>query len=282
MRKYLLISLLFWSNAYALEIEFYLDSDSYSDLPAGMIMKGEIVQGDYKKLVSVIKKHNRIPGSVLLSSRGGDVLEAIRIGRLMRKGLVTMVVLDLPANGLVNDARSATCESACFLVLAGGVERLSPEPIGIHRPYYDPSYFAGLTADEATSKYKSLDNMVRSYLLEMNVPTKTIDTMMERASDKMSYYETFEILPQKAPAYEEWIKAKCGTFEEYKDYYLLNQAKKIELKGADDAPSKVWIVETVNGFSNGYKKYLIKRNKEHEACVLNATRIERSRILSNI
>ena len=114
MRKYLLISLLFWSNAYALEIEFYLDSDSYSDLPAGMIMKGEIVQGDYKKLVSVIKKHNRIPGSVLLSSRGGDVLEAIRIGRLMRKGLVTMVVLDLPANGLVNDARSATCERPAF------------------------------------------------------------------------------------------------------------------------------------------------------------------------
>ena len=49
---------------------------------------GPIVNGDYKKLLSIIKRRHALPYSVEISSPGGDVSDAMAMGRLFRKGLV--------------------------------------------------------------------------------------------------------------------------------------------------------------------------------------------------
>jgi hypothetical protein len=77
-----------------------------------------------------------------LDSGGGDVVAAMRAGEIARKHHVTMRVM---ADG--------TCASACVLLLAGGVERIIYNNVGIHRPY-SAAYSASLS--ESEKRYKSI------------------------------------------------------------------------------------------------------------------------------
>ena len=73
---------------------------------------------------------------VFLNSKGGEVLAAVQLGRIIRSQAIEVWV-----------DKSAECTSACILVLAAGVSRVAipGARLGIHRPYFPPEEFAGLS-----------------------------------------------------------------------------------------------------------------------------------------
>ncbi len=186
-----------------------------------IILRGEIVRGDYEKLINVVKKQGGIPSNISLDSRGGDVIEAMKIGRFARRALLTTGLIggDECQSGCV-------CYSACILIHLACADRATYSwkytSYGIHRPYFDKSYFSGLSAKEAELKYKDLENLVKKYLEEMNVPQSLIETMFSIPSDRLQVLEIPQLIQisGRSPACQEWLLAKCGqmTSEEFDDY----------------------------------------------------------------
>ena len=141
--------------------------------------------------------------------------------------------------------RDGICHSACALIFfatTGG--HMIPDRLGIHRPRYNEEQFRKLSFEEAEREYKKLDAYVRSYLIRMGVSTELIDLMFATPSDKMlllSYSEHGHLWG--APAYQEWLKAKCPdpfTKEEESNYEQIRSALR-------------------PNFSDGYIKYLQKK-----------------------
>lgn len=188
-----------------------------------IILEGSIEEGDTKKLVQFLKKRNGPPDLIEVSSAGGDVVEAMKLGHLVRDTLLSVGVKE-------------HCYSACFFILTSSVNRFLPNygiyfddnglRIGIHRPYFDKKYFARLSMLEAEVEYKKLQQVARQFLIEMDVPTILIEKMFSIPSDDMYLLSPQEIkgISGKTPAFDEWLKSKCAylTSEEKKDFLISN------------------------------------------------------------
>jgi len=129
------------------------------------------------------------------------MVEAMAIGRFIRETATGTVV-------------SKHCASACVLLLIAGVSRLASEGsgVGLHRPYYEPKEFAGLSFPDAEKKHKALREATRRYFEEMEMPTSTIEKMFSISSDDVYYltpHEKARILVAPS-AYSEWVRAKCS------------------------------------------------------------------------
>ena len=135
-------------------------------------LNGEIVSGDYEKFLYTAKSAGALPDWVFLNSNGGDIIDAMKLGELFRKSLIT------------TNAR-VQCDSACFIMWVGGVQRFTSDPIGMHRPFYDRKYFSELSADVAETEYKKLQTLTEKYLQRMDVPQHVIDTMITVDSSEM-------------------------------------------------------------------------------------------------
>ncbi|UVE18901.1 hypothetical protein NVV93_05795 [Pseudomonas sp. LS44] len=87
----------------------------------------DIAPGDYEALLKGLRAH---PGKfarkiLLLDTIGGSVVEATRMGRLLREyGFDALV----PDSGL--------CQGSCIYLLAAGKQRTVRGPVGLHRPYF--------------------------------------------------------------------------------------------------------------------------------------------------
>jgi ATP-dependent protease ClpP protease subunit len=181
-------------------------------------IKGKIQKGDARHFENFLKKVKQRKQPIEyadLDSPGGNIIEAIKIGKIIRKNYIrTHVIYD------------NFCGSACFLIWAAGVERLfyDDRRIGIHRPYFEKDYFKGLTAQEAEFKYTEMSNSVRSYLRDINIPNNVIEKMFNSSSDEIHFLsrQTLRQL-RKVPFFDEWIIANCGSLpaNEEKDYWEL-------------------------------------------------------------
>lgn len=188
-------------------------------------IEGEIVSGDYDRLIAIIKYMGQLPIEYQLNSKGGDVMEAIKIGTMLRDTYSPVSVSD-----------NAVCASACFFILVGSPNRniFYTTRIGIHRPYFNKSYFSSLSASEAENKYRKLQITVQSYLLNMGVPQSFIDMMYTISSDDVNWVSANnfeEKIGKMSPFYEELLISKCGhdlTDDEYEIY--LNDDKKYSEK----------------------------------------------------
>jgi hypothetical protein len=169
-----------------------------------LVLEGQIEKGDYAKVRVAVLSSLKPISWLALASVGGDVVEAIRIGRLVR-----MVNLHTVARG---------CSSACVLVWVAGVERSAAAELGLHRPYFDKSYFSGLSKTEADARYSELSNRVKRYLEEMEVPREAIELIFATSSSDIVFVGERKNLPlyaklaARSPAYDEWLRAKCGKF----------------------------------------------------------------------
>jgi hypothetical protein len=171
------------------------------------MLRGEIRPGDYNYLLDVLRKDpvtfliNRV---LVLSTPGGDVEEAIKIGRLV-KAVYGHVEVG-PATG--------KCTSAGFLIFASGATHdAEPGTVGIHRPYVDPRRLTSLSPSQAVALQNDAFRRARSYLQELQIPTSLVDTMFQRASSEVYWLSLAELKDQighYAPWYEEFLIAKCG------------------------------------------------------------------------
>jgi ATP-dependent protease ClpP protease subunit len=99
-----------------------------------------------------------IPSIIVeLDTPGGDVMEAVKIRRLIRERFMITVVKP-----------ERECSSACVFILMAGVIRdpIDLAHVGLHRPKFDATYFASLTPEEARVKYNTLVEALRKYFID--------------------------------------------------------------------------------------------------------------------
>ena len=160
--------------------------------PANILIEGTIKKGDlaaFKHAVDSISqttvfKINGVPLITIdLDSPGGDVMEAIEIGRIIRSRFLT------------TGAVKQQCSSACVFILIAGVMRAVSDAarIGLHRPYFDPAYFSSLSAEQARSKYNELVEQLRRYFFEMGGDERAFRILMRTPSDKIYFVNEREI-----------------------------------------------------------------------------------------
>jgi hypothetical protein len=113
------------------------------------ILRGAIVNGDYEKIKSWINPNTF---AFELMSPGGNVDEALKIGRLLRKYEVdTEAAYNRPP-----------CASACALIWFGGITRSGK--VGLHRPFFDDPAYKRLPLTDASTVYNRMLKDVKDYL----------------------------------------------------------------------------------------------------------------------
>lgn len=175
-----------------------------SDVPKMLQLKGKIEKGDAQKLFEQIVRN---PGAMILmlSSEGGDLSEAIKIGELVSEVYMTVFVMD-------------KCYSACAFIALAAPSRMFLGDIGLHRPYFDRSYFSSLSPTRAEERYAGLEQKARAFLVENYVPTDMIDKMFNTSSEDVLLIDSVEaerIFGRFKPSFHEWLIAKCGPEEQW-------------------------------------------------------------------
>jgi len=210
---------------------------------------GKIVAGDYQRFRLALKGGNEPINAVNIVSPGGSVVEALQIGRLIRR-------LNFPTNApslasFAPEARrqicaasarldrsaNCTCASACFLIWAGGVER-SGNDIHIHRISYDRDYYGALSPNDAAVKYQEALETVRAYLNEMEIPDSIFEAMVKMPSYTTAILKEANYLAWP-PSFGEWLTAKCGPPGRGRDSTCESQ----QVRAATAAALKVYRAE---------------------------------------
>jgi hypothetical protein len=120
--------------------------------------------------------------TVELNSPGGDVVEALGIGRaIYAHSAFTMV------------RQGQECVSACVFILAAGAVRspLGSANIGVHKPLLVAWHHMDYA--RARAKYDGLMQYVRQYFLELGVSADAYDIMMRTDSSDMRYFSPAEL-----------------------------------------------------------------------------------------
>src|SRR5260370_42197985 len=137
-----------------------------------------------------------------LVSPGGNVDEALKIGRLFRKYLIATVAPSnerVEAGNVVQDdvpslsvgsrdlcrGQECTCASACALIWMGGVSRSGA--VGLHRPRIDDPMFSGLPPADASTAYRQVLARIAAYLDDMEVPKSIIESMVATSSSDIRW-----------------------------------------------------------------------------------------------
>jgi hypothetical protein len=170
-----------------------------------VLMKGEIEPGDYHKLLRFAEsdKDRFLTASFILASPGGDITEAVKIGRLLKDVYAFVEV----------GRRYGSCASACFIIFASAVDRQSIEGlVGIHRPYVARSRLLRLSLAEAERQQSQALRDAENYLHSLRVPTAIIDEMFANASTDIHWlsWDELQHLGLRPPWWEEELIARCG------------------------------------------------------------------------
>ncbi|WP_305827407.1 ATP-dependent Clp protease proteolytic subunit [Pseudomonas aeruginosa] len=174
---FLILNLLIATAPHAAELLFYPDTDSIS-------INGPIEKGDadnLKKVFEYVEK-NSTPGTpgfrmVLLNSPGGDVEEALSMGRTLRNYEATATI---PQDGI--------CYSSCVFLLAGAVNRmLLTGEVGIHRPFFISA------PDDVDKGVRMLQKISRDYFEEMNIPSVLADDMFSTPPSEIKVLTSQEL-----------------------------------------------------------------------------------------
>jgi hypothetical protein len=183
----------------------------------GLLLRGEIVPGDYEYLLEVIRQDQdrfwRSTGFTLAST-GGDIQEALRIARLVKKTYSPAYVGEV----------TGPCVSACFFIFSAAVRReAGTRTLGIHRPYIHPRRLVSVSVREAETLQRTALQQARSYLESQDVPTSLIDKMFQRASTEVYWLSRDEIeeqLGRRPPWYEQFLISRCGLDKSLEHKYF--------------------------------------------------------------
>jgi hypothetical protein len=195
------------------------DADVQLVNPA-LLMRGEIRPGDYDRLLKFAMHSGfYLPlTDAILSSPGGDIEEALKIGRLIKQLYMSMNVG--PVTGY--------CASACFIIFASAVERqTSPGMVGIHRPYLSRETLRSLSPRAAEAAETAALRDAEQYLRDLRVPRNLVDIMFEQASTEIYWLSDDEFMHQlgRRPAwYEEFLIARCGLDKAAEEKYFVDEA----------------------------------------------------------
>ena len=138
-----------------------------------LAIRGSIGPAAASWLRSELEQAHLVPGdTVLLSSPGGDLGQAIIMGEIIRAhGLATAV-------GTADDSgrvRRAYCASACVLVYAGGKPRYGVEGslLGVHR------FVTVSPVSDPVADTQRTTGMLLGYMTKMGVSSSVVQAMSE-------------------------------------------------------------------------------------------------------
>ena len=147
-----------------------------------LIAAGMIAPGSAAAFASEVIARGEYIKTVVLSSPGGSVSDALEMGRLIRtKGFATEVEKD------------KVCVSSCPLVFAGGVKRLagSGAIIGVHQVFApDPAEAA---RHDTMSEAQRVSARCQRYLADMGVDLKMWVHAMETPKDRLFIFSADEL-----------------------------------------------------------------------------------------
>ena len=185
-----------------------------------VLLKGEILPGDHERLIQ-FAVHNNIDlanENFILSSPGGDVLEALKVGELVKNLYVTVWV----------GPDTGQCASACFIIFASAVSRHALAGlVGIHRPYVDRTQLRLLSPKNAEAQENKALLDAENYLHQLRVPSYLVDKMFQHASSEIYWLSNEDLVSELGtrPAwYEEFLIARCGFDKEGEQQYMRDPA----------------------------------------------------------
>ena len=193
--------------------------------PVRVVLEGEIKTGDYDKLRNLIDPNSPVKVGVggvggdwyvdtyreiYLASPGGNVAEAMKIGRLLRAlrwetivpGVITNPNIKpekiFKDNQLKNTKANYMCASACFFIFVAGLYRdedvysLADNRVilSIHRPYLTDSDLRSMTGSQAITSGNQIRFVVENYLKEMGVSMKYADLMFSIPKDEIQWIDS--------------------------------------------------------------------------------------------
>ena len=123
-----------------------------------LLLSGQIESGDAARFASYLSDRQDTPDLLALHSPGGDVSEALSIGRQVREAGLSSGVL-----------AGALCLSSCPYILAGGEERIVSLSgmVGMHQHYYEqPRLIPVVFAVENIQKGQG---ETMQYLIDMDI-----------------------------------------------------------------------------------------------------------------
>lgn len=186
-------------------------------------MTGEIREGDYARFHAFVSNNfDRIisvQAMVSLSSNGGNVVEALKMAALIRAMYATVFI-----------SHGERCASSCFYLYVAGVDRSAADSgsIGVHRAYFNSSYFAGLSPADAEKRQAELTKAVSDYLEKAYVPRSIIEKMNAMSSNDILWLDSgdeYMLGFPYQPWYEQLLIAKCGySAEKQKHLYQSDHA----------------------------------------------------------
>lgn len=172
----------------------------YSQFGGTFDMSGKIEKGDFHSFMKEFASWDKAPTVFHITSGGGDLDEAMKIGNYIATSNIPVWVWD-------------ECNSACVFIYASAVERDVKGKIGLHRPYFNKEYFSSLTSLEAEKKYYELKSKAISFLKVAGVNQDIINRMFNTNSKSIDYLSGKDANKQFGTIsdfYEEWLIAKCG------------------------------------------------------------------------
>lgn len=192
-----------------------------------LVIEGEIEVGDFDKIEKEIFDFGPPIQSVFLYSPGGDAREAMRIGDLLRSLHLTTFSPDFsleeyrkdrstlsPAcegswKPLPKSSSNCTCNSACFLIWLGGLERRGVY-VGVHRPVFDANSYSSMSSQQAEAAYQDMIDAIGVYLEKYDVPQDIVEKMLNTPSHEI-HGVWAEKLGGFAAFYDERLTAMCGV-----------------------------------------------------------------------
>lgn len=189
------------------------------DTPNGsrIVLEGRIADGDFEKFLNLVLERGIYSSTVHLASNGGNVGEALKIGRFIRlNSMATETGTRSEGKNMCPDwiqPQNCNCASACVLIFLGGIHR-SGNMLGVHRPYLEHSVLKSLSLPESEVAGKLLEKETDKYFTDIGAPTSLKEILNANTSENIHMLEDAYI-NQNIAGYikevEEWLLAKCGS-----------------------------------------------------------------------
>ena len=191
----------------------FIGNDGKDGAPATIRLQGPITRGDDAALEAALRQVqqsatgaiNGVPFiTVELDSPGGDVVEALDVGRTIYQNFLMT---------LVRPGRE--CVSACVFVLMAGAVHTPADGanIGLHRPLLVS--WSHISAREAHARYDGLMEYLHQYFQQLGVADAAYAMMMSTDSYGMRYFSPTELdrlrLRGEDPAWEKFYHAKWAA-----------------------------------------------------------------------
>ncbi|MGA7325338.1 MAG: hypothetical protein WBX25_12830 [Rhodomicrobium sp.] len=165
-------------------------------------IQGKITTGDASKLEWILT-NKRPPGFFLLQSPGGNLLEAMTMGRLLRTAFANVEASKIHCGG---NGEPVCCASACALVYFGGARWNPTDRLGLHRPTLED--LGEVDYSKARRALEDASVLVGQYFKEMEIDAQLLDAMMRAGPDELVILALGKKYP---PSLQDWLMAKCKT-----------------------------------------------------------------------